>query len=60
MQADAFAFFTKPFDHTQFLAAVRDAFGHISPDKKLARMVDERSVALETKSSGCAVRRFMS
>jgi FixJ family two-component response regulator len=59
MQAGAFAFFTKPFDHTQFLAAVRDAFG-ISPDKKLTRMVDERSLALETKSSGCAVRRFMS
>ena len=60
MQAGAFAFFTKPFDHTRFLLAVRDAFGHISPDKKLTRMVDERSLAFETKSSGCAVRRFMS
>jgi len=60
MQAGAFAFFTKPFDHRRFLLAVRDAFGHISPDKSPTRMVDERSLALETKSSGCAVRRFMS
>jgi two-component system, NtrC family, nitrogen regulation response regulator GlnG len=58
MQAGAFAFFTKPFDHKRFLVAVRDAFGHVSPDKKLTPMVDERSLALETKSSGCAVRRL--
>ena len=30
MQAGAFAFFTKPFDHKRFLAALRDAFGHTS------------------------------
>src|SRR5262245_66220987 len=28
IQAGAFAFFTKPFDHKRSLAAVRAAFGH--------------------------------
>jgi len=31
-QAGAFAFFIKPFDNKQFLAAVRDAFGRTSPE----------------------------
>jgi FixJ family two-component response regulator len=34
MQAGAFAFFTKPFDNTQFLAALREAFGHTSSEKE--------------------------
>jgi FixJ family two-component response regulator len=32
-QAGAFAFFIKPFDNKQFLAAVRDAFSRTSPEK---------------------------
>ena len=33
-QAGAFAFFIKPFDNKQFLAAVRDAFGGTPPEKE--------------------------
>jgi FixJ family two-component response regulator len=33
MRAGAFAFFIKPFDNQQFLAAVRDAFDHTSLKK---------------------------
>ena len=33
-QAGAFAFFIKPFDNKQFLAAVRDAFERTSPEKE--------------------------
>ena len=33
-QAGAFAFFIKPFDNKQFLAAVRDAFGGTAPEKE--------------------------
>jgi FixJ family two-component response regulator len=34
MQAGAFAFFTKPFDNTRFLAALREAFGRTSSEKE--------------------------
>ena len=34
MQAGAFAFFTKPFDNTRFLAALRDAFDSTSSEKE--------------------------
>jgi FixJ family two-component response regulator len=34
MQAGAFAFFVKPFDQNEFLAAVRNAFGHTLPEKE--------------------------
>ena len=33
-QAGAYAFFVKPFDNKQFLAAVRDAFAKNSPEKE--------------------------
>jgi FixJ family two-component response regulator len=33
-QAGAFAFFIKPFDNRKFLAVVRDAFAHTSPQKE--------------------------
>ena len=34
MQAGAFAFFVKPFDKDEFLAAVRNAFGYASSEKE--------------------------
>jgi FixJ family two-component response regulator len=55
-QAGAFAFFVKPFDHTRFVAAVRDAFVHTSLRKEAVRPNELPQIATSMtaqKREGC-------